>query len=255
MRTLLLVLAVSTGALAAPSPQVLIGGGGEDVSDAERWLADFQQTLGDPAFGKLVTLAEGFPKIVESATVEGLKPGLHVVLLGFCSNDDAAARVAALRMIDAGVYQRATPKLPEKTCPTVNAFPPPGEASWKEDEKVEHDARTTLVAWVQQRSGSAAREVVVRLLVEGKLADAQRVAPLTGGDTMVIGASCTPSVSLDAKAKALVVEQSCNVDVRGNAAACWFTSSGTLTFSVDAQGKLKVKRSKVRLGKTQCGGE
>lgn len=61
----------------------------------------------------LLTLADGFPKVVDSATVKGLKPGFFIVLAGFCSVVDPA-----LKALDPGAYSKPVQDVAE-ACPKV----------------------------------------------------------------------------------------------------------------------------------------
>lgn len=71
----------------------------------------------------LVTLRAGHPRLVESATVKGLKPGFHVVLAGVCrSKDDASAARDVLNLASGpGTYVREVqvPRDWLESCPTL----------------------------------------------------------------------------------------------------------------------------------------
>lgn len=59
------------------------------------------------------TLAPGFPKVVESATVKGLKPGFWIVLAGFCKTVDPG-----LKAIDPGAYAKPV-QVDAEACPAL----------------------------------------------------------------------------------------------------------------------------------------
>ena len=67
---------------------------------------------------ELLEFAPGFPKVMQSDKVTGLKPGFWIVLAGFCEKD---TMLTALKALDSGAYSRpvtvdaaACPKLAEK---------------------------------------------------------------------------------------------------------------------------------------------
>lgn len=120
---------------AAPTPKartpkplgVIIWAGGATRSAGEAALADAQKNL--PAE---IELAPGYPKLVQSKDVPGLKPGFHVAVLGVCKASKGNAVVSRLRETKDGVYQRrvathpslaiACPKIPKRapdTGPTM----------------------------------------------------------------------------------------------------------------------------------------
>jgi hypothetical protein len=63
-------------------------------------------------------LREGYPRVVESKSITGLKAGYHVVLLGFCPAEEAARQLELFRALDAEVYTRPVDG-PEDACPLV----------------------------------------------------------------------------------------------------------------------------------------
>jgi hypothetical protein len=95
-------------ASAAPSAgdeaQVIIWGGGSTRADAEKALAEWNAEKS--ALSGVLTIADGFPKIVESKTVPGLKPGFHVVILGACPDAALESPLRAIQGLRSGVYVR-----------------------------------------------------------------------------------------------------------------------------------------------------
>lgn len=63
--------------------------------------------------------AEGFPKIVESASMPGLAPGLHVLVLGVCGSKESAlaARARVLPMVEDAYVKQLAGAAP-LSCPT-----------------------------------------------------------------------------------------------------------------------------------------
>lgn len=85
--------------------EVLVLGGGKTPEEAEAWLARWKAAA--PLLEKVITLAEGFPQVRQSAKVPGLNPGFHIVVLGFCP---AAAREGPhtlLKSFFPGTYAKA----------------------------------------------------------------------------------------------------------------------------------------------------
>jgi hypothetical protein len=106
---------VSASAFAAQPAQAIISGGGATAEAGEKALKAFKAV---PTFGELLTFAPGFPKVVESKTVSGLKPGFFVVVLGFCGPKEARAPLSVAKSVRASVYARAV-QVDELACPTV----------------------------------------------------------------------------------------------------------------------------------------
>jgi hypothetical protein len=67
----------------------------------------------------LFALPVGFPRVVDSSTVQGLKPGFQIVVLGFCAEGLGAQPVALFRGINGGAYRRTVKVPPGDGCPTV----------------------------------------------------------------------------------------------------------------------------------------
>jgi hypothetical protein len=85
--------------------------------------------------------SSGFPKIVESAAIKGMTPGLFVVVAGFCPGE-AATRVARfLRALEPGTTTR-TVDVPVLACPEI-------AAAWQVGGSVRVAAGSTNVLRVQ----------------------------------------------------------------------------------------------------------
>ncbi|QSQ23839.1 hypothetical protein JY651_02310 [Pyxidicoccus parkwayensis] len=69
-----------------------------------------------------VAIPEGFPKLVQSNTVRGLKPGFWVWVVGFCPSDDSVRALELLKLVAPDTYARDV-QLPAKSlaCPDVSA--------------------------------------------------------------------------------------------------------------------------------------
>lgn len=112
--------AKAPGAPAEASPkaagplEVLVLGGGKAPEDAEAWMKRWKSAA--EVMGNVVALAEGYPRVLQSDKVAGLKPGFHIVVLGFCP---AAQRELPHKLIKSffpGTYSKAVTGQPE-SCP------------------------------------------------------------------------------------------------------------------------------------------
>ncbi|HYV43543.1 MAG TPA: hypothetical protein VFA20_01735 [Myxococcaceae bacterium] len=112
MRVLLLLSLLPAPAFAV---EAIILGGGKTASVATETVAAFKA----PAD---LTVSAGFPKLMNSSNVKGLKPGFHVAILGFCSDRRAAQKVARLFK---GAYTRTVQGQDPKTCPVITSPAPP----------------------------------------------------------------------------------------------------------------------------------
>jgi hypothetical protein len=65
-----------------------------------------------------VTLAAGFPKLMQSEQVPGLNPGFHIVVLGFCPAEHARPALALAKAFFPQAYER-TVTAPADSCPTA----------------------------------------------------------------------------------------------------------------------------------------
>lgn len=81
--------------------QMIIWSGGRTESEAQGQLARFQRFVA--ALKDFLTVT---PLVVESATVEGLKPGFFVVALGVCDEKAARAPLKLFQAIEPAVYAR-----------------------------------------------------------------------------------------------------------------------------------------------------
>lgn len=101
MRIIALVFALSTPALAADL-QALVLTGATTEAAAKPLLDKIQRQVA--AVSRFVAFPEGFPRLVPSASLQGLKPGFFIVLGGLC---ESAEMLDALKALDAGAYAKA----------------------------------------------------------------------------------------------------------------------------------------------------
>lgn len=111
--TLGLVVAVALAA--GPGSRLFIATGAKTKAEAEK----LQKALILP---KELRLTPGFPKLVESKTVQGLNPGFFLVVLGACADGDAAQTshgnglAALIQRGLKGAYAKTVVKQPD-ACP------------------------------------------------------------------------------------------------------------------------------------------
>jgi hypothetical protein len=100
---------------AAPSSRVFIAGGAKTRAEAQK----LERALKLP---KALKLAAGFPKLVESKSIEGLNPGFFIVVLGSCGDGSAAETshsnglAALIQRSLKGAYAKPVPSQP-MSCP------------------------------------------------------------------------------------------------------------------------------------------
>lgn len=104
-------------AFAEPARALIWGGGAtRDVADAALKALDASDVRAR------LTFAAGFPKVVDSASVKGLKPGFQVVLLGVCAEeDDAALALSVAKSVEPKVYARKVELEEKASCPALHA--------------------------------------------------------------------------------------------------------------------------------------
>jgi hypothetical protein len=105
----------------------------EDTAVALIWKgartqAEAQKSSGE-AFGEFLTgsglrLPEGYPKLIDSKTLPGLKPDFWVWLVGVCPSKDAGPVLEHLKRFSPGAYGRDVSAPGDaKSCPTPGGTP------------------------------------------------------------------------------------------------------------------------------------
>lgn len=96
---------------------LIIADGSTDIAEGQRKLEELQNRV------PLLRLARGYPQLVDSATMPGLKPGFYVVVLGACSDRVMAdLRLGLARTVAPGAYLR--PAAAEEACPAIDRATP-----------------------------------------------------------------------------------------------------------------------------------
>jgi hypothetical protein len=116
---LLLLAAPDAGSpeVAQVDRDVIIWEGGTQREEAQAQLDAFASDTQEVS--ALFSLPPGFPRIVDSSTLQGLKAGFQIVVLGFCADGQGALPVAFFRGINGGAYRRTVKVQPGDGCPTV----------------------------------------------------------------------------------------------------------------------------------------
>lgn len=99
----------------AAEVQALILTGAATDEAAQKLLGPAKERVA--ALAPLLTAPQGFPRVVESATLKGLKPGFFVVVAGYCAA--AEPLLTALKAADAGAYAKPVEGVGE-ACPTFD---------------------------------------------------------------------------------------------------------------------------------------
>ncbi len=216
-------LSLLTPEAVAPGVDAIIWGGGTTAADGEKWLKRWNDEAASTS--KLLTLASGYPQVVKSDDVPGLKPGFVVVLLGTCQGADARYTVGLLKGVAERVYARRI-KATETACPTrQNGL----QRARMAVTTTEGGTRLQAAEVWNPKASSPTSEVWVTLRTkEGALLD-QAIVPGTSS-------SCR-GLTLDASPGALELVTTCDEEVSGGKCV---TDSGPVAtkFSASA-GKLK----------------
>lgn len=114
------VLAWTGVAEAEPRPaQLLIWGGGKDTAEAEASLGRWQERAKKSEWEGTLKVAEGYPRIVQSDTVPGLKPGFVVVVLGACEPAAGPKVLETLKAFEPAAYARDVTWAEPLACPQL----------------------------------------------------------------------------------------------------------------------------------------
>jgi hypothetical protein len=114
------VLAWMGVAEAEPQPaQLVIWGGGKDTAEAEASLGRWQERAKNKFWDGTLKVAEGYPRIVKSDTVPGLKPGFMVVVLGACAPAEGSKVLETLKAFEPGAYARDVTWAEPLACPQL----------------------------------------------------------------------------------------------------------------------------------------
>jgi len=146
-------LVLASGANAEPaSPlqrsHLVILGGGKTPAEAEAVVKGFAKP-------QWLTLATGYPRVIESATVKGLNPGFFIAVAGACASKRAAEEARDLLgfLSSSGVYLREV-QVPEallQDCPSLQPMALGGEfdpTSFRVVQKAPLDAARPTLTWV-----------------------------------------------------------------------------------------------------------
>ncbi|RKH13987.1 hypothetical protein D7V97_04400 [Corallococcus sp. CA053C] len=130
------VLAWTGVARAEPRPaQLLIWGGGKDTAEAEAALGRWQERAKKKEWEGTLKVAEGYPRILQSAAVPGLKPGFVVVVLGACEPTAGPKVLETLKAFEPAAYARDVTWAEPLACPQLGPeWRVVQSKSWKKKE-------------------------------------------------------------------------------------------------------------------------
>jgi len=112
----LLLATLAHAAAAAPVTAIIWRGASKTPEEAAQAVKEWEAVA--ELAGQVAVLPQGFPKVVRSETVQGLRPGYHAVLLGVCAEPQGAAVLSLLKGIDGDLYGRAVEGQAE-ACPQL----------------------------------------------------------------------------------------------------------------------------------------
>lgn len=215
MRLCGLLLLVS-GVAVADVPQHLVFSGGTTRADGDAALASWNRLAS--LVGPHVRLAAGFPKVVESASLPGLKPGFFIVVLGQC---DSLEAFNVIKAIYPAAYTRPVTGAPTLACPTLTSDDSISA------ESASFKAPTAVVnAFSVGRDSKDERDFAVRsgsvgvVLVHRKTGAVLDTLTLEGSSASTsVGSGPAPeettcSASVTATKDRLVVARSCHTEAR-----------------------------------------
>jgi hypothetical protein len=138
---------------------MLIWGGGKTKADADASMEQYKAASKDWGFFKF---EPGWPKILESAKVPGLKPGFFIVALGACFPPEAEPLLAALKVLEPAIYSKPVTIETPLPCPQgamAWSWGVPARFKSKDLELLAvafayGDENITIAARVTQKSGS-----------------------------------------------------------------------------------------------------
>ncbi|MBN8232489.1 hypothetical protein JYK02_33735 [Corallococcus macrosporus] len=114
------VLAWTGVAGAEPQPaQLVIWGGGKDATEAQASLDRWRAREKKKVWEGTLKVAEGYPRIVQSDTVPGLKPGFVVVVLGACEPAAGPKVMETLKAFEPAAYARDVTWAEPLACPQL----------------------------------------------------------------------------------------------------------------------------------------
>lgn len=213
------VLAWTGVAEAEPRPaQLLIWGGGKDTAEAETALGRWQERAKKNEWEGTLKVAEGYPRIVQSGTVPGLKPGFVVVVLGACEPAAGPKVLETLKAFEPTAYARDVTWAEPLACPQLGPeWRVVQSKSWKKKEGtltavlLETLAKDEPGAWTRQSLRVMLRAPDGRPLGSDERSGSPGVDDFTGNPTFMptldgagptvtylsIGGGCTggPNVS------------------------------------------------------------
>jgi tetratricopeptide repeat protein len=125
------LLVLCTLSASAPAAEVIL------VADGAQGSRVVQQLRDEPVNG--VRVAGGYPRVMKSDEISGLKPGKLVTVVGFCSDRKSAQRVAAALKGKLAVITRTVEGEWPDACPQTDPPPPTSSLEAQLRQRVQDD--------------------------------------------------------------------------------------------------------------------
>ncbi|RKH58300.1 hypothetical protein [Corallococcus llansteffanensis] len=160
------VLAWTGVAGAEPQPaQLLIWGGGKDTAEAETSLGRWQERAKKNEWEGTLKVAEGYPRILQSGTVPGLKPGFMVVVLGACAPAAGPKVLETLKAFEPAAYARDVTWAEPLACPQLGPeWRVVQSKSWK---KKDHTLTAVLLETLPKDDPRRTTRQALRVMLRG----------------------------------------------------------------------------------------
>ncbi len=110
-------LALVLLAAAPAASNAVIWTGGTDADEVQAKLSVWPKD--EARWSSRIKLQPGYPKLVKSDDVPGLKPGFHVILLGVCGQERVRARTRAIKELYPETYWRPLTAAQPEACPEL----------------------------------------------------------------------------------------------------------------------------------------
>jgi hypothetical protein len=186
--------------------QVLIWGGGRTSEEGRKALERFEAERS--GLEAVLSPGEGYPRVVASDTLPGLKPGFHVVVLGACKPEQAKEPLETLQAFKPGVYARAVKMaLGPESCPK----PQSGLRWFGSDSLKAKPFELSAVAFRALERDASSVPWLIRLYLrdeKGDLIDQAAVDPRDGMWDGTDRNSCLPLTEVAGAAMRVIVK--CN---------------------------------------------
>jgi hypothetical protein len=117
---LLVALCLLSEAAAAADLQAIISVGGKDEAEVKKGLRRLRpgNEYESTSLWSIIEPSGDFPKVVQSDSIAGLKPGLFIAVIGFCTAEELTRPLAALKALEPQIYSKPVTGV-EAACPKL----------------------------------------------------------------------------------------------------------------------------------------